>query len=103
MTVKRTAALSFIFVTILLDVIGFGIIIPVFPKLIERLTGGGLSEASQYGGWLTFAFASMQFFFSPVLGGLSDRFGRRPVLLFALLGFGLDYIFQAFAPTITWK
>ncbi|WP_298735122.1 TCR/Tet family MFS transporter [uncultured Chitinophaga sp.] len=102
MTVKRSAALSFIFVTILIDVIGFGIIIPVMPKLIEHLTGGGLSEASQYGGWLLFAFAVTQFFCSPIVGGLSDRYGRRPVLLLALLGFGIDYLFLAFAPTITW-
>ncbi|TGE24126.1 MFS transporter [Hymenobacter aquaticus] len=102
MSDKRQAALGFIFVTLLLDVIGFGIIIPVIPKLISNLTGGTISDASRYGGWLMFAFASMQFLFSPVLGNLSDQYGRRPVLLFALLGFGLDYLFVAFAPTITW-
>jgi DHA1 family tetracycline resistance protein-like MFS transporter len=102
MTVKRNSALGFIFVTVLVDVIGFGIIIPVMPKLIEHLTGKGLSEAAQYGGWLLFAFAITQFFCSPIVGGLSDRYGRRPVLLLALLGFGLDYLFQAFAPTIGW-
>ncbi|WP_303309790.1 TCR/Tet family MFS transporter [Hymenobacter sp. BT730] len=102
MSVKRSAALGFIFITILVDVIGLGIIIPVMPRLIEQLTGGGLSEASQYGGWLTFSYAIMQFLCSPVLGGLSDRFGRRPVLLFSLLGLGIDYIFLALAPTIGW-
>ncbi len=102
MTVKRSAALGFIFVTILVDVIGLGIIIPVVPKLIENLTGEGLSEASRYGGWLIFSFAVMQFIFSPILGGLSDRFGRRPILLLSLLGLGLDYIFHAFAPSIAW-
>ncbi len=102
MTVKRNAALGFIFVTILLDVIGIGIIIPVIPKLIEELTGSGLSEASKYGGWLVFSFAIMQFLFAPAMGSLSDRFGRRPILLFALLGLGLDYILQAYAPTIAW-
>lgn len=102
MSVKRSSALGFIFVTILIDVIGFGIIIPVMPKLIQQLTGDNLSNAAKWGSWLTFSYATMQFFFSPVLGGLSDRFGRRPILLFALLGLGLDYVFQAFAPTIAW-
>ena len=98
----RSAALIFIFITLLIDVTGLGIVIPVFPKLIEQLIDGGLSEASQYSGLLTFAYATMQFVFAPVLGGLSDRFGRRPVLLLSLLGFGLDYILQGFAPTIGW-
>ena len=102
MAKKGKAALGFIFVTLLLDVIGFGIIIPVLPKLISQLIGGTLSEASQYGGWLMFAFSVMQFLFSPVLGNLSDRFGRRPVLLFSLFGFGLDYLLLAFAPNIAW-
>lgn len=102
MTVKRNAALGFIFITILLDVIGMGIIIPVIPGLIEQLNGGNLSDASRIGGWLTFAYAIMQFFFSPVLGGLSDRYGRRPVLLISLFGLGIDYIFMALAPTLAW-
>ncbi len=102
MTVQRSAALKFIFVTVLIDVIGWGIIIPVLPTLIEQLTGRPVNEASTIGGWLTFAYASMQFLFSPILGGLSDRYGRRPVLLFSLLGFGLDYILLGFAPTIGW-
>lgn len=99
---KSTAALSFIFITLLLDVTGLGLIIPVFPKLIETLIHGNLSDASRYGGWLTFCYAVMQFIFSPVLGGLSDQFGRRPVLLFSLFGFGIDYILLGFAPTIGW-
>jgi DHA1 family tetracycline resistance protein-like MFS transporter len=102
MTIKRNAALGFIFITILVDVIGLGIIIPVVPKLIENLTGESISEASRYGGWLVFSFAIMQFIFSPILGGLSDRFGRRPVLLLSLLGLGLDYILHAYAPSIVW-
>lgn len=102
MATKRNNALAFIFITILLDVIGMGIIIPVIPKLIEQLTGKGLNQASQYGGWLMFSYAIMQFLFSPILGGLSDKFGRRPILLFALLGLAIDYVFQAWAPTITW-
>ena len=102
MPVKRSAALGFIFVTILVDVIGIGIIIPIVPKLIERLTGEGISEASKYGGWLIFSFAFMQFIFSPILGSLSDKYGRRPVLLLSLFGLALDYMLQAFAPTIAW-
>lgn len=95
-------ALTFIFITLLIDVIGLGIIIPVIPGLIEHLTGAGLSIASKYSGWLTFAYAAMQFLCSPVLGGLSDRFGRRPVLLASLIGFSIDYTFMGFAPTIGW-
>lgn len=95
-------SLLFIFITILVDVIGLGVIIPVVPSLIEELTGEGLSQASQYGGWLLFSFAAMQFIFSPIMGGLSDRYGRRPVLLLSLLGLGIDYVFHAFAPTLFW-
>ena len=99
---NRQAAVGFIFVTLLIDVIGFGIIIPVFPKLITHLTGGTMSHASQIGGWLMFAYAFMQFIFALILGGLSDQYGRRPVLLMSLFGFGIDYIFQAYAPSIGW-
>src|ERR1700754_1939855 len=99
---KKQAAMGFIFVTVLIDFIGFGIIIPVLPKLIAQLINGDLSDAARYGGWLLFAYATMQFLFAPVMGGLSDRFGRRPVLLFSLFGFGIDYLFLAFAPTIGW-
>lgn len=95
-------ALTFIFVTVLIDVIGLGIIIPVLPQLIEQLIGGDLSEASRYNAWLSVAYGLMLFIFSPVLGGLSDRFGRRPVLLLSLLGLGLDYFFMAVAPGIGW-
>lgn len=102
MASNRKAALGFIFVTILVDVIGLGIIIPVVPKLITNLIQGDMSDASRYGGWLSFVYAIMQFIFAPILGNLSDRYGRRPVLLFSLLGFGLDYILVAFAPTIGW-
>lgn len=96
------AALIFIFITVLVDVIGLGIIIPVLPGLIMELTGEGLSMASRYGGWLMFTYAIMQFLAAPVIGGLSDRYGRRPVLLASLFGFGIDYIILGFAPTITW-
>ncbi|MFN7313755.1 MAG: TCR/Tet family MFS transporter [Bacteroidota bacterium] len=99
---KRPPAIGFIFITLLIDVIGFGIIIPVIPQLIQELTGGDMSEAATYGGWLMFSFAVMQFIFSPIMGGLSDRFGRRPVILISLFGFALDYLLVALAPTITW-
>jgi len=99
---SRKPAMGFIFATLLIDVTGLGIIIPVFPTLIQELTGGSLSEASEYGGWLLFSFAIMQFLFAPVLGNLSDQFGRRPVLLLSLFGFALDYLLLAFAPTIVW-
>ena len=99
---NKKAAMGFIFLTLLLDITGIGIIIPVLPKLIEELIHGNISQAALYGGWLTLAYALMQFIFSPFIGNLSDKFGRRPVLLFSLLGFGIDYIFLAFAPTIGW-
>ena len=99
---KRAGALGFIFVTLLIDVIGLAIIIPVFPKLIEKLIHGDISEASRISGLLLVAYAVMQFLFSPLVGNLSDKYGRRPVLLFSLLGFGVDYLFLAFAPTIGW-
>lgn len=102
MPANRNAAIGFIFITLLIDVIGFGIIIPVMPKLIEELAHVNVSQASKIGGWLLFAFAITQFCFSPLVGNLSDRYGRRPVLLASLFGFAIDYLFLAFAPTIGW-
>src|SRR6185436_16782453 len=99
---KRSPALGFIFITLLIDIIGFGIIIPVMPKLISEMIHGGMSDAAKYGVWLLFAFAIMQFLCSPILGNLSDRFGRRPIILISLFGLGIDYIFLSFAPTIGW-
>ena len=93
-------ALTFIFFTILIDVIGIGIIIPVTPDLILELTGESLAKSAFWGGWLIVAFAGMQFLFSPVMGELSDRYGRRPVLLMALFAMGVDYLFCAISPTI---
>ena len=95
-------ALAFIFVTVLLDSIGFGIIMPVVPQLIMDVSGEPLSSAAQYGGWLMFVYAAMQFFSAPVLGNLSDRFGRRPVLLLSLLLMGGDYLLMGWAPSIAW-
>ncbi len=99
---KRHAALGFIFVTLLLDVTGIGIVIPVVPKLIAELIHGTMSDASRYGGWLMFSYSLMQFVFSPVLGNLSDRYGRRPVLLGSVFGLGVDYLVLASAPSIGW-
>ena len=105
MKMKETkkAAVGFIFITLLIDVIGLGLIIPVMPRLIADLLGNNsISLASRYGGWLTFCYAIMQFLFAPVLGNLSDQYGRRPVLLFSLFGLGIDYVFLCFAPSIIW-
>jgi DHA1 family tetracycline resistance protein-like MFS transporter len=98
----KQAGIGFIFVTLLIDVIGFGIIIPVLPKLLADMKGISINEASKYGGYLLFAFAVAQFIFSPVIGNLSDQYGRRPVLLLSLLGFSLDYLILAFAPNFGW-
>ena len=99
---NQKAAIGFIFITVLIDIIGLGIIIPVIPSLISELIGGTTSEAAVYGGWLMFVYAFFMFLCSPILGGLSDQFGRRPVLLLALFGLAIDYILVAQAPTITW-
>jgi len=102
MSTHKKPAILFILVTVLIDAISFGIIIPVFPKLIMSMENCDESRAAVIGGWLMFWFAIMQFFLSPVLGSLSDRYGRRPVLLLSLFGFGLDYILLTFAPTLGW-
>jgi DHA1 family tetracycline resistance protein-like MFS transporter len=99
---KTSAALGFIFVTIFIDVMGLAIIIPVIPNLLKQLGNIDYSVASELNGWLTFTYASMQILFSSVMGNLSDRFGRRPILLISLLGFSIDYAFMAFAPTVFW-
>ena len=99
---KKSPAIGFIFITMLIDIIGLGIIIPVIPKLIKELIQGDISEAAKYGGWLIFAYAITQFIFSPLIGNLSDKYGRRPIILISLFGFSLDYLFLAFAPSIVW-
>ena len=95
-------ALVFIFITVFIDITGLGIIIPVAPKLIAQLAHVGLDQAARYGGWLFFVYAGMQFLFAPAIGNLSDRFGRRPVLIFSLVAAGIDYAITGLAPTILW-
>jgi DHA1 family tetracycline resistance protein-like MFS transporter len=102
MAVSKSSKLTLIciLITILLDMVGLGIIVPVLPELIEQLTGGRVAQAAVIGGYLVFVYALMQFLFSPVLGNLSDRFGRRPVLLLSLIGLTLDYTLMGFAPVV---
>jgi DHA1 family tetracycline resistance protein-like MFS transporter len=102
MATDRKAAVGFIFITLLIDVMGWGLIIPVMPDLIAQLKNIPVNEASPYGAWLLSAYALTQFVFAPVIGNLSDKYGRRPVLLGSLLGFGIDYLFLALAPTYGW-
>jgi DHA1 family tetracycline resistance protein-like MFS transporter len=98
----RGAAVVFIFVTILLDTLALGLIIPVLPKLIESFVNNDTASAARIFGLFGTAWALMQFFFSPVLGGLSDRFGRRPVVLLSNFGLAIDYVFMALAPSLSW-
>jgi DHA1 family tetracycline resistance protein-like MFS transporter len=102
LTTVRTPAVAFILVTIVLDVLAFGIVAPVLPRLIVDFQGGDTATAAETYGLFAVAWAAMQFLFSPVLGMLSDRFGRRKVLLLSLLGLGLDYVLMALAPTLLW-
>jgi MFS transporter, DHA1 family, tetracycline resistance protein len=96
------SAIVFIFITVLIDSIGFGIIMPVLPELIMQVSGTSLSQAALYGGWLYFVYAVTQFFSAPVIGNLGDRFGRRPVLLSALFALGVDYLVMGLAPSLAW-
>lgn len=98
----RQAAVLFILVTVLLDMLSFGIIIPVLPKLVEEFLSGDTAQAAVLYGLMGTAWAFMQFFCSPIQGALSDRFGRRPVVLLSNLGLGLDYIVMALAPNVAW-
>lgn len=99
---KGQPRLAFIFVTLFLDVVGLGLIIPVLPKLIESLTNNEIGTASTIYGLLVAVYALMQFLFAPVLGSLSDQYGRRPVILLSLLGSGFDYLLLGFAPNVWW-
>ena len=98
----RKPALGFIFITLVLDILGIGLIVPILPKLIENMQGGTLSEGAMTYGFLAALYAFMQFLCAPLLGSLSDRFGRRPVILVSWLGGGLDYFLLAYAPDLTW-
>ena len=98
----RNAALIFIFITVLIDVLSFGLIIPVLPHLVQEFVGGSIAEAAIWVGIFGMVFAAIQFISSPVQGALSDRFGRRPVILLSCLGLGLDFIFMALANSLPW-
>ena len=96
------SAVTFVFITVLLDMVGFGLIIPVLPTLIESVGQMNLAQAALIGGWMFFAFSAAQFLFGPVMGNLSDAYGRRPLLLLAVGGLMLDYLFSALAPSLFW-
>ena len=102
--IKATSphAITFVLITVFLDMVGFGLIMPVLPALIQDVGAMPVGEASRIGGWMFAAFSLAQFAFSPLMGNLSDRFGRRPLLLLAVFGLGVDYLFSALAPTIFW-
>src|SRR5262247_1580599 len=95
-------ALAFIFLTVLIDTIGFGIVMPVMPQLLVEITGKSVSDVTLIAGFLLTTYAVLQFLLGPVMGNLSDRFGRRPVLLASLAAFALDYMLMGFAPTLAW-
>jgi len=99
---SRQAAVIFIFITVVLDMLAIGLIAPVLPKLVLTFLNNDMRRAANWNGIFLTVFAAMQFFFSPVIGVLSDRIGRRPVLLLSSLGLGLDYVVMALAPTIGW-
>ena len=97
---RSNLTLICVLVTIMIDMLGYGIILPVLPELIGQLTGGSVAQAAVIGGYLVFAYSLMQFLFGPALGNLSDRFGRRPIILIALAGLTIDYTIMGFAPSV---
>src|SRR5438552_16032605 len=98
----RRASVVFVLITMFIDVLGMGLVIPILPKLVQSMLGGAIAEASFVFGLLVSIYAVMQFLCAPVLGALSDRFGRRPVILMALAGLGFDYILLSLAPDVWW-
>lgn len=98
----RAPALIFIFATLLIDILGIGLVIPVLPELVKDFVAGDVTAAGRWYGILAAVYAAMQFLFAPVLGALSDRFGRRPVLLISLFGLGVDYVIMGLAPSLWW-
>src|SRR5919199_6846088 len=98
----RSASVVFVLITLFIDILGMGLVIPILPRLVQSLLGGAIGEASVVYGLLVSIYAVMQFFCAPVLGALSDRFGRRPIILLALAGLGFDYVLLSVAPSIWW-
>src|SRR5215470_8042323 len=99
---RRQAAFPFVFMTVVLDVLALGVIIPVLPELVKAFMSGDTARAARITGIFGTVWALMQFIFSPLLGAISDRFGRRPVILLSNFGLGLDYILMALSPTLSW-
>src|SRR5919204_5709980 len=99
---NRRASVVFVLITLFIDILGMGLVIPILPRLVQHLLGGAVGEASFAYGLLVSIYSVMQFFCAPVLGALSDRFGRRPVILLALAGLGFDYVLLSLAPSIWW-
>src|SRR5450432_712679 len=100
--VPGRAAFAFVLVTVLLDMLALGVMVPVLPRLVVEFMGGDIASAATITGVFGFSWAAMQFVFSPVLGALSDRFGRRPVIILSNFGMGLDYVMMALAPSLWW-
>jgi MFS transporter, DHA1 family, tetracycline resistance protein len=99
---RRSAAVIFIFITVMMDMLAFGVVIPVMPKLMLDMSGGNAQAAADWNGWVGTGWALMQFIWSPILGALSDRFGRRPVILLSNFGLAADYVLLALAPNLWW-
>ena len=99
---RRTAAIAFILLTLFIDILGIGIVIPVLPELVKELVGGEVATAGLYLGIIMASYSLMQFLFAPIVGACSDRFGRRPILLASMFGFGVNFLIQGLAPTIGW-